>query len=50
VTEGEGRKEGEKENGENVNKNIVYVFFIDVGSIPQQNLHNISFSSPSRKV
>ncbi len=30
--------------------NIFYLFFIDVGSILQQNLHNISFSFASCKV
>jgi hypothetical protein len=30
--------------------NIFYIFLIDIGSIPQQNLHNISFSSPSCNV
>ncbi len=31
-------------------RNIFYILIIEVGSIPQQNLHNISFSVESCKV
>jgi hypothetical protein len=31
-------------------RSISYIFFIDVGSIPHQNLHNNSFSTESSKV
>jgi hypothetical protein len=51
-SERETKRERERkmERGEGSVRRNSYMFYIDVGSIPHQNLHNFSFTLPSCKV